>query len=160
MILPLSGVGAVSDWRGILFAAGAACMWAAYIVLGRKAGATAHPGSAAALGTLVAFLAISPFCAAYALPLFASWHLVLTALAVGLLSSALPYSLEMVALKTIPEKHFSLLMSVEPAIGALIGFLLLGERLSLQQCVAIACVVIASVGSSLSHRKPTIETVP
>lgn len=160
LILPLAGYPASSDWRGIFFAAGAACMWAAYIILGRRAGASAHPGSAAAVGTVVAFFAIAPFTAAQALPLFSTWNLVLTALAVGLLSSAVPYSLEMVALKAIPEKHFSLLMSLEPAIGALVGFVLLGEHLSLRQCVAIGCVVTASVGSTLAHREPAIEPLP
>ena len=84
--------------------------------------------------------------------------MLITALGVGFLSSALPYSLEMVALKSIPEKTFSLLMSVEPAIGATAGFALLGEHLTVRQLVAIACVILASVGRTISHRE--VEPLP
>jgi inner membrane transporter RhtA len=71
-------------------------------------------------------------------------------LAVAILSSALPYSLEMVALKRLPRQTFGVLLSLEPAIAALAALAILGERLSLSEGVAIACIVAASVGSTLS----------
>jgi len=152
LILPLAGVGG-ADGRGVVYALGAATMWALYIVLSKKVGKTTSAGTAATLGTLVAFVAIAPWCAGAAAPLLGNSHLLITALGVGFLSSALPYSLEMVALKSIPEKTFSLLMSVEPAIGAVAGLVLLGEHLTVRQLVAVACVIMASLGSTLSHRR-------
>ena len=80
------------------------------------------------------------------------------ALGVGLLSSALPYSLEMIALKRRPAKNFGILMSLEPAIGAFSGLLFLGEILSVTQWVAIGCVIFASVGSSATLK--TIKPNP
>ena len=157
LILPLAGVGG-ADVRGVIYALGAAAMWALYIVLSKKVGKVTSAGTAATLGTVVAFLAIAPFCARAAAPLLGNSQLLITALGVGFLSSALPYSLEMVALKSIPEKTFGLLMSVEPAIGALAGFALLGEHLTGRQLVAIGCVILASVGSSVSHRE--VEMAP
>ena len=82
------------------------------------------------------------------LPLFGS------ALAVALLSSALPYTLEMYGLRHIPARSFGILMSGEPAIGALMGLLLLGERLNLTQWLGIAAVIAASLGTTLGDRRP------
>jgi inner membrane transporter RhtA len=74
--------------------------------------------------------------------------------AVAMLSSAIPYSLEMIGLKRLPAHTFGVLMSLEPALAAASGFVVLGERLSPVQLVAIACVMVASTGSTLSARKP------
>ena len=158
LILPLAGVGG-ADVRGVLYALGAALMWALYIVLSKKVGKLTSAGTAATLGTAVGFLAIAPFCARAAAPLLGNSALLVTALGVGFLSSALPYSLEMVALKSIPEKTFSLLMSVEPAIGAIAGFVLLGEHLTVRQLGAIGCVILASVGSTVSHREAELPPI-
>jgi inner membrane transporter RhtA len=79
------------------------------------------------------------------------------ALAMAVLSSALPYSLEMVALKRIPARSFGILMSLEPAIAALSGLLFLNEELELLQWAAIAMVMIASAGSAASAREPALE---
>jgi inner membrane transporter RhtA len=80
--------------------------------------------------------------------------------AVAVLSSAIPYSLEMMALRHIPAKTFGLMMSLEPAAGATLGFLIVGERLSLTQVAAIALVIVASAGSSLTARRPVDESLP
>jgi inner membrane transporter RhtA len=72
---------------------------------------------------------------------------------VGVLSSALPYSLEMVALRNMPTQAFSVLMSLEPAIAALAGFVLLSEQLTLLQWAAIGLIIIASTGSSFTPKK-------
>ena len=71
-------------------------------------------------------------------------------LLVAVLSSALPYSLEMISLKKMPTKTFGILMSLEPAIASLVGLIVLGETLSSVQWIAILCVIVASLGSSLS----------
>ena len=71
---------------------------------------------------------------------------------VGLLSSVIPYSLELTALRTLPTRVFSVLMSLEPAFAALAAFLILGERLSLIDLIAMGCVVIASVGITRSAK--------
>ena len=74
------------------------------------------------------------------------------ALLVAILSSALPYSLEMFVLGRLPQRTFGILMSVEPAIAALFGLVMLGETLSAMQCLAIACVIAASLGSMTGIR--------
>lgn len=84
----------------------------------------------------------------------------LAGLAVAILSSALPYSLEMVALRAIPARVFGVLMSVEPAIAALSGLLFLHERLSALQWLAMLCVIAASVGISLSGERQVVEAEP
>ncbi|RYY09843.1 MAG: EamA family transporter, partial [Cytophagaceae bacterium] len=74
--------------------------------------------------------------------------------ALALLSSALPFTLEMQALKRLPTRTFSILMSIEPAAAALCGWLFLHERLTMGQWLAVALVVIASAGSTLTARSP------
>jgi len=80
------------------------------------------------------------------------------ALLVALLTSVIPYSLEMLAMARLPARVFGVLMSAEPAVGAVSGFLILGERLSAFQCVAVVLIIAASAGVVATHR-PT-EAVP
>ena len=82
-----------------------------------------------------------------------SWQILPLGIAVAVLSSALPYSLEMVALRHMPSQNFSVMMSLEPAIAALAGWLILSEQLSLSQSIAIVLVICASMGSSLATAK-------
>jgi inner membrane transporter RhtA len=82
-----------------------------------------------------------------------AWSSLAVALAVALFSSAIPYSMDMVALRRVPARTFGIMMSLEPAVAALSGLILLGEGLTLRQQVAIACVMIASFGSTSSARK-------
>ena len=82
-----------------------------------------------------------------------SWQVLPLGLLVGVLSSALPYSLEMFALRNMPTQAFSVLMSLEPAVAALAGFIILSEQLTLLQWAAIGLVIVASIGSSLSPQK-------
>jgi inner membrane transporter RhtA len=160
LILPLTSLQSGIDVVGVLYAAAAGAAWAVYIVLSKKAGAAAPAGIVTSLGMSVAFLAVLPF-GLHAFPvLFSGPTFLGYALAVGLLSSAVPYSLEMVALRQLPERYFSLLLSLEPAIGAVIALLYLGERLTPVQLIAIGLVVAASLGSSLSHHRASIEPAP
>jgi inner membrane transporter RhtA len=137
---PLSAVGAA-------FALGAGACWALYIVYGRRAG-TAHGGQITALGTLIAALMIVPIGFAHSSGQLLSLSVLPAAAGVAVLSSALPYSLEMFAMPRIPTRIFGVLMSLNPALGAVAGLLFLGEMLSLVQWMAIACIVAASAGSA------------
>jgi inner membrane transporter RhtA len=134
-------------------ALGAGACWAGYILFGTRTGKQASGGITVALGMTVAAIVLVPVGAVtQGLALF-SWEVLPLGLLVGVLSSALPYSLEMVALRNMPTQAFSVLMSLEPAIAALAGFVILSEYLSVLQWGAIALVIIASIGSSFTPKK-------
>jgi inner membrane transporter RhtA len=143
------------DPVGVMYALAAGVGWALYIVLGKKAGA-AHGADAVTLGTSVGALLAIPFGIAHAGSALLSPALLPYALGVAVLSSALPYSLEMVALTRLPARTFSTLLSLEPAIAALAGVALLGERLSLLQWLAIVTIIVAAAGTALSVRRPML----
>ncbi len=138
------------DPVGVMLALAAGACWAGYILFGQRAGNLASGGITVALGMTVAAAFLVPIGLVSAGSSLFSWQVIPLAIAVAALSSALPYSLEMVALKTLPAKSFSVLMSLEPAIAALAGFLLLAELLTLTQWLAILLVISASLGSTLS----------
>ena len=144
-LLPM-GHGAVSG-VGIAFALGAGVCWALYIVFGRKAG-DAHGGITTAVGTIIGALVIAPIGVVQAGGSLFNPAVLPAALGVAVLSSALPYSLEMFALTRIPTRTFGVLMSAEPALGALSGLAFLHERLSLIQWAAIVSIMAASAGSA------------
>lgn len=159
LILPISNVPEQIDLLGVVYALGAAAAWALYIIQGKKASGAAHSGIVTSLGMTAGFIAVLPFGATNIPMVFSSSTLVLTAIGVGILSSAVPYSLEMISLKKLASKHFSLLMSMEPAIGAIAGYFYLDEKLSLMQLLAILCIIAASVGSTLMASKKVNEQV-
>ena len=140
------------DLVGALLALAAGGFWALYIVFGQKAGDVLHSGRASALGMIVAALLVIPFGVAHVGAKLFSPGLLPVALGVAVLSSALPYSLEMVAMKRMPTRTFGVLMSLEPAAAALAGLALLGERLGLWQWVGLFCVVAASFGAAATAR--------
>lgn len=158
LLLPLHSDAAL-DPLGVLFACGAAICWALYILAGRR---VSHRlgGDAAAWGMVVAAILLVPF----GLPpvaVLASPPIMLLGVGIAILSSALPYSLEIEAMRRLPAQVFGLLLSASPAIGALAGFAVLGERLTPVQWFAIACIVTASGGSALTgRRKAVIEQAP
>lgn len=145
------------DWVGVAFALGAAAAWAFYIVIGQRAGAGAHAGYVSAFGILFGWMTVVPFGFTAMPRLFENPAFLPSALAVGLLSSAIPYSLEMVALKKMDSKTFGIFLSLEPAIGALSAYLFLSEKLLLAQLAAIGCVIIASIGSTLSASRKRLR---
>jgi inner membrane transporter RhtA len=153
LLLPLNTVQARLDVVGVLFALAAAASWACYIVVGKKAGASSHPGAVTAIGMLVGSLTAAPFGAAAVWQVTWTSSLGLAALAVGVLSSAIPFSLEMAALRHLDSKTFGILVSLEPAIGAVSAFVLLHEHITLVQCLAIAGVMTASIGSTVTSRR-------
>ncbi|MNT13521.1 Threonine/homoserine exporter RhtA [compost metagenome] len=128
---------------------GAGVCWALYILFGQKAGAD-NGVQTAALGVMIAALFVAPIGIVHAGSALLTPALIPIALGVAILSTALPYTLEMVALTRMPARTFGTLMSIEPAVGALSGLLFLHEFLSLSQWMAIMCIILASVGATLT----------
>jgi inner membrane transporter RhtA len=149
LLLPLGGRVSGLDPLGVLFALGAGVCWALYIITGKRAG-NLHGGQATALGMLIATLVVLPVGFGQAGVALRDPSLLAVGLAVGLLSSAVPYSLEMVALRRLPQETFGILLSMEPAVGAVAAWIILGETLTPLQWLAIGCIIVASVGSAKS----------
>jgi inner membrane transporter RhtA len=149
LLLPIGFGGPRIDLGGALLALAAGGCWALYIIFGRRAG-QAHGSNAAGLGVIIAALIfVPPQIAIQGASLFTPKAIPL-ALAVGLLSSALPYSLEMFALTRLPTRLFGIMMSLEPAIGALAGASLMGQILAPVQWGGVLAVMGASAGAALS----------
>ena len=158
-LLPL-GFGSQSlDPTGVVCALAAGVFWALYIFYGRKAGA-AHGGQTTALGMVVGAVLIVPIGAVQAGAHLLSPAILPAALGVALLSSALPYSLEMFAMPRLPTRTVGVLMSWDPALGALSGLCFLGERLSWMQWAAIFSIMAASAGSAATSRTGTPRLLP
>ena len=161
LILPLGnamGAGlqtSAIDPVGIAYALGAGACWAVYIVVGQgvadRIGAFATP-----MGMLVAALLVTPVGISVAGSSLLNPEWMLAGLGIALLSSAIPYSLEMYSLKHLPKQTFSILLSLEPAVGALAGWLVLSEQLSTQQLGAIGLIMAASMGSAMTAGQRTI----
>ncbi len=154
MVLPLGGASQALNLAGIAYALGGGVCWALYIVFGRRAGIQSG-GQTTAMGMLVGAICIVPFGVAQAGALLLKPEILPTALGVAFLSSAMPYSLEMYAMTRLPARTFGVLMSLDPALAAASGLVLLGERLSWIQWTAIGCIVLASAGSAATHQAET-----
>lgn len=153
-LLAAGGVVLLTEGRGelhltgILFALAAAVCWAGYILLSAALGRHTSDGGGLALGMLLAAVVVVPVgLADTGTALFEPWVLAV-GLGVALLSSVVPYSLELEALRRIPPKVFGVLMSLEPGVAALIGLVVLGEALGPSQWLAILLVVTASAGAT------------
>ena len=164
LILPLGNASgadmqaAAIDPVGIAYALGAGACWAIYIVVGQRVadriGAFATP-----MGMLVAALLVTPVGISVAGASLLNPEWMLAGLGIALLSSAIPYSLEMYSLKHLPKQTFSILLSLEPAVGALAGWLVLSEQLSTQQLCAIGLIMAASMGSAMTAGQRVPEKV-
>ena len=160
LLLPLGLSGSTLDPLGVLYAVGAAVFWALYIVFGKRAGHL-HAGQSVSLGLLVAALVVVPVGVAHAGAALLSPSVLLVGVAVAAISSALPISLEMMALKRLPKEAFGIMISMEPAVAALLALALLGERLDTVQWLAIGCIVAASMGSAATARGlPAVQAQP
>lgn len=161
MLLPLGGQVQSLDPLGAVYAFAAGLGWAVYIVMGKKVG-VAYGSDAVALGTSMGALLAIPFGIAHAgSAMLLPPALIPYAVGVAVLSSALPYSLEMVALTRLPTRTFSTLLSLEPAIAAVAGVVFLSEQLTALQWLAIAAIVVAAAGASLTARiSPINEPLP
>jgi inner membrane transporter RhtA len=144
---------------GAACALGAGVCWALYIVFGQKAGAD-HGAQTVALGAAIAAAVAVPWGVVESGMALLASALLPVGLGVAVLSMALPYSLEMFALTRLPVRTFGMLMSLEPAIGALCGFAFLHEHLGPLQWIAIIAVVVASAGATLGPRAPAAVLVP
>ena len=148
LLSPLHGYEKALDPLGVVYALAAGVGWALYIVLGQKAGA-AYGVNAVTFGTSIGALVAIPAGVLHAGTALLSVKLLPYALGVAVLSSALPYSLEMIALTRLPTRTFSTLLSLEPAIAALAGVALLNEHLGPLQWLAITAIVVAAAGTAL-----------
>lgn len=157
LILPIHPGQQALDPIGILLALIAGLCWALYIVFGKDLSSSVHGGVATSLGMIVASFTILPV--SFTNFQFSNFtpQVWVAAIGVAILSSAIPYTVEMFAMKRIPTKTFGILMSVEPAIAALSGMVILREQLASSQWIAILCVILASAGSAKTSRAP--ETV-
>ncbi|MBC3951580.1 MULTISPECIES: threonine/homoserine exporter RhtA [Pseudomonas] len=159
LLIPTGTESASLDMTGVAYALGAGVCWAGYILFGQKAGED-NGIQTAALGVLIAALFIAPIGAVHAGWALFDIGLIPTAIGVAILSTALPYSLEMVALTRMPTRTFGTLASLEPAFGALSGMLFLHENLTLTQWLAIGAIILASAGATLTARRETAQLVP
>ena len=158
LLIPIGATSAGIDLTGASYALGAGACWALYILFGQKAGAD-NGVQTAALGVMIAALFVAPIGIVHAGAALLTPALIPVAIGVAILSTALPYTLEMVALTRMPARTFGTLMSIEPAFGALSGLLFLNEYLSLSQWMAILCIILASVGATMtmgSGAKPAV----
>lgn len=153
-LLPLGQDVTHVDLTGAAFALGAGACWAIYIISGQRAGED-HGPATVALGSLIAAVVFVPLGAFQAGEVLWHWSILPLGIAVAILSTALPYSLEMIALTRLPTRTFGTLMSMEPALAAVSGMIFLGETLALQQVLALMAIVIASMGSTLTLRRET-----
>jgi inner membrane transporter RhtA len=160
VLLAAAGIVLIAPWSnertdslGVLFALIAGALWAAYIVLGGKISKIMNDGEAVSTGMLFAAILILPF------GLFENGLANLTpklfgmGVALALLSSAIPFTLEMKALGQLPPRTFSILMSLEPAAASVCAFIFLQEKLNFYEILAVVCVVIASAGSTLTAKR-------
>jgi inner membrane transporter RhtA len=146
------GIGEGLDAVGVAFALGAGVLWAAYITLSIHVGRAFTGPTGLVLAMAVGAIVALPFGIASAGSALLEVELLAAAFAVAVLSAALPWSLELEALRRMPAHVFGVLMSLEPAIGALVGFVVLGERIGVRAVTAIALVVLASAGAARGAR--------
>lgn len=146
LLAPSAG-SAPLDLLGVAAALGAGFCWAMYIVFGKRV-STLRGGHVVAWGMLAAALCTVPVGIAQAGAALFAPQVLAGGLMVALLSSILPYSLEMMALSRLPRRVFGILVSAGPAVGALAGFVVLGEVLSTTQWLAIGMIVVATAGSA------------
>jgi inner membrane transporter RhtA len=136
------------DLTGVLFAGLAGACWAAYIVLSSATGRR-FPGSAGlAIAMIVAGILITPSAVVAGGDAMFRPAVLATGAAIGILSSLIPYRLELEALRRMPMRLFGVWMSLEPAVAALIGLAVLGQHLSLVEWLAVGCVMIACAGAA------------
>ena len=153
LLFPFDQASASLDPIGIAFALGAGACWALYIVAGQKPSGVSG-NHTVCLGMFVGMLCLMPLALLTGMPTSAfepSNFIYFIALAV--LASALPFTLEMIALRNLSALSFGTLMSVEPAIAALSGFVFLGEKLLWTQWLALAVIITASIGCTVTTQK-------
>lgn len=153
LLLPEKSATSSLDPIGMSLAILAGFFWALYIIFGKRAGQNLEGGVAASMGMIIAAIIVLPMGIAIDGPKLFNLSALPLALVVAVFGSALPYSLEMVALKNIPSRTFGVLMSLEPALAAFMGLIFLSENLNITQWAAIGCVIVSSLGTTLTSSK-------
>lgn len=153
-VLLLARGGGGVDAIGVAWALLAAAAWAGYIVLSARTGRRFAGSSGLAVAMSVGAVLAAPVGLAQGGTALLHPALLAFGAGVGLLSSALPYALEMEALRRMPARVFGILMSLEPAVAALVGLAILGEVLAVRQWIAIGCVIVASIGATRTAAAP------
>ena len=154
LLAPLGMFGGTDlDPVGVAFALLAACLWASYILLSARTGSAFPGGTGLVIALCVGTLLLFPFGIAGAEQALLDPRLLLSAFGVAMLSTAIPFSLDLEALRKIPARVFGVLMSLEPAVAALAGLVILGERLEMRAVAAVLLVTIASAGASLYGKR-------
>ncbi|WP_300676277.1 EamA family transporter [Nocardioides sp.] len=137
-------------WAGVAFAVAAAAAWAGYIHFAARTGKAWQGLDGLAIASGIALVLLTPLTLGWHGGELASSHLWLIGACVGLLSSVIPYSAEMIALRSLSPVVFGVLVSLDPAAAAVAGLVVVGESLSVLQWLAIGCVVVASIGMTRS----------
>jgi inner membrane transporter RhtA len=148
VLLAYPGATSAIDLAGALLAVGAGAFWAAYILLSARTGKAFPDGSGLALAMGVAATLLLPIGIADAGDRLLDAHVLLVGAGVAMLSSAIPYSLELAALRRLPPRVFGILLSLEPAVAALAGLVILNQSLKPRELAGIALVVLASAGAA------------
>jgi inner membrane transporter RhtA len=143
-----AGGGHGIDLVGLAFALLAGAAWAAYIILSRATGRRFPGASGLTIAMLVAAVVIVPVGVTAGRGALLRPGILATGLAIGLLSSIIPYTLELEALRRVPARVFGIWMSLEPAVAALVGLVMLGQALAVSEWAAIVCVMVACAGAA------------
>jgi inner membrane transporter RhtA len=151
-VLLLGTPGGHIGGAGLALALGSAACWAAYLVLGRRLVLSLDPASTLALSSALAAILLLPAGVASGGAALHAPDVLALCLGVALVGNVLPYLLELLALSLVPAATYGVLLSLEPAVAALVGLVVLGQDLSAVDVVAIACVVAASAGASRMKR--------
>ncbi len=142
-VLLLAGARPEGEVVGVLWALAAAACWGAYIALGHRLAKTNHGGALIGPAMLIGVIVTAPLCAPLAAPVVGSPYLIGACAAVGLLSSAIPYSLEQWVFARVTRDRFAILLGLLPACAALLGLAILDQQLRLTEWLGIALVCIA-----------------
>ena len=165
VILAAAGIALIAPWSnngldviGVLLALLAGAFWAGYIILGGRISKIMDGGKAVSIGMIFASAVVLPVAIGNGLITHFRPGMLLSGFLLALLSSAVPFTLEMSALRRLPAKTFSILMSLEPAVAALSGLVFLHEYLSLNEWIAVALIIIASAGATMKAKNPVPES--
>jgi inner membrane transporter RhtA len=155
IVLLTGGIGGSElDPLGIALALGAGFFWGAYILLGKRVGAESPGGGGLALAMLFSAVLTAPFGIPSGGTDLLLPTVIATGIAVGVLSAAIPFSLELEAMRRLPSSVFGVMMSIEPAVAAAVGLVFLGQVIEPLQVVAVLLVVAASAGALGTSRTP------
>jgi inner membrane transporter RhtA len=154
LLMPWAAFGEPLDRVGLLFALIAGGCWGIYIIAGQRVARAASGGIVTAIGMTIGLAFALPFGITTAGAKLLNWEAIRIAAIVSLLSSIIPYSLEIVALRSLPARTFGVLMALEPVIASIMGAILLREWLTGVQSAAMVLIIAASIGSTVTSATP------